>query len=158
MEQARVATAADLPSLEWLWDLSVRELDGQRGGALLAGSLIPQQPLVEMLQANLDDEDRLLVIGTTDGVDVGLASARCDRDRRELLGVIDTVYVEPDARQIGVGEAMLDLVVSWCVEQGCLGIDAPALPGSRAAKAFFEDHGFVARLLVMYHPLPGGDS
>ena len=33
-------------------------------------------------------------------------------------------------------------------------MDAPALPGSRPAKAFFEDHGFVARLLVMHRPLP----
>jgi GNAT superfamily N-acetyltransferase len=111
-----------------------------------------------MLQASLDDEERLLVLGMTDDVEVGVASARCDRHRREVVGVIETVYVEPDARQIGVGEAMLEMVVSWCAEQGCLGIDAPALPGSRAAKAFFEDHGFVARLLVMHHPLPREES
>ena len=35
-------------------------------------------------------------------------------------------------------------------------MDAPALPGSRPAKAFFEDNGFVARLLVMHRPLAGG--
>jgi GNAT superfamily N-acetyltransferase len=156
VEYARVATAADLPTVESLWNEAVAELDGQRGGALLAGSLLRRQPVGHMLRAALDDDDFLLVVGTTDGADVGVASAHCDRDRREPIGVIDTIYVEPEARQVGVGEAMVDLVVQWCSGQGCVGVDAPALPGSRPAKAFFEDHGFVARLLVMHHPVRPG--
>jgi hypothetical protein len=38
------------------------------------------------------------------------------------------------------------------VKLGCVGVDAPALPGSRSAKAFFEDNGFIARMLVMHRP------
>ena len=85
---------------------------------------------------------------------VGFASAKCDRARQHPIGVIEAIYVEPSARLVGVGEAMLDVVVAWFAERGCQGVDAPALPGSRPAKAFFEDHGFVARLLTMHHPLP----
>ena len=47
----------------------------------------------------------------------------------------------------------MGLVVAWCRERGCLGIDAAALPGSRATKNFFEESGFSARLLVMHHAL-----
>jgi GNAT superfamily N-acetyltransferase len=140
--------------------MSVAELADQRGGPLLAASLEGSDPLDLSLERALADEDRLLVVGSTEGVDVGFASVRCDRMRRQPIGVVETVYVEPAARLVGVGEAILDLVVSWCAERGCHGVDAPALPGSRPAKAFFEDHGFVARLLVMHHPLPpaGGGS
>ncbi len=57
--------------------------------------------------------------------------------------------MEPDARSVGVGEAMADLVVAWFEEEGCAG----ALPWpyrSRATKNFFEESGFTARLLVMH--------
>ena len=158
MERAREATAADLPGLVEYWRKAVADLDGQRGGALLAGSLISPGALEDDLRAALADDDRLLVVGATHGADVGLASAYVDRMRREPIGVVDIVFVEPSVRQVGVGEAMLDLVVAWCEARGCVGVDAPALPGNRAAKAFFEGHGFVARLLVMHHPIgPAAD-
>ena len=40
-----------------------------------------------------------------------------------------------------------------CRGRGCVGIDAIALPGHRAAKNFFEAHGFTARALAMHHQL-----
>jgi GNAT superfamily N-acetyltransferase len=134
--------------------MAVGELAGQRGGNLFADALLGAGPLEETLAGALDDPDRVLVVGTTDGVPVGFASARYDGTRRQPVGVIETVYVEPSARQVGVGEVILEVIVSWCAARGCRGVDAPALPGSRPAKAFFEDHGFLARLLVMHHPIP----
>jgi GNAT superfamily N-acetyltransferase len=69
------------------------------------------------------------------------------------LGVIDDIFVEDEARGVGVGEAMMADLVAWCTEQGCVGIDAMALPGHRATKNFFEESGFTARKLVMHHVL-----
>jgi GNAT superfamily N-acetyltransferase len=151
MEHARAATAADIPTLRMLSERAVAEISRQRGGAMLVAPFVDAGPIEETLASMVSDDDRLLVLGTTDEVEVGFAVARCDRTRQ--IGVIEAVYVEPPARQIGVGEAMVDLIVSWCEARHCAGVDAPALPGSRAAKAFFEDHGFVARLLVMHHPI-----
>jgi GNAT superfamily N-acetyltransferase len=62
------------------------------------------------------------------------------------------VFVEEGARGVGLGEAILEDLVAWFADRGCVGVDAPALPGHRQAKNFFEAHGFVARLLVMHHP------
>jgi GNAT superfamily N-acetyltransferase len=158
VERAREATTADVPALVEFWREAVADLDGQRGGALLAGSLVSPAAVGDDLRAALADDDRLLVVGATDDADVGFASVYVDRMRREPIGVVEIVFVEPAARQVGVGEAMLDLVVGWCEARRCVGVDAPALPGNRAAKAFFEGHGFVARLLVMHHPIgPTGD-
>jgi len=72
----------------------------------------------------------------------------------ERVGSVQELYVDPLVRRHGVGRAMSDLMVSWCVEQGCIGVDANALPGSRAVKSFFEAGRFTARLLVMHRPLP----
>ena len=67
--------------------------------------------------------------------------------------MVDELFVEPEARGVGVGEAMMDLLVAWCVERGCVGIDAVALPGDRDTKNFFETFGLKARAIVVHRPL-----
>ncbi len=95
-----------------------------------------------------------VVVGTLDGVVVGYGTARVRPvGPGQVIGVIDEVYVEPDARGVGVGEAILEGVIRWCAAAGCTALDATALPGDRHAKGFFERHGFTARLLIMHRPL-----
>lgn len=154
MEQARPATASDVDELCVLWSAAVQELDGERGGALLAGTLT-RDDVAAYLTGALEDPDHLVVVGRIDEVIVGLASVRCNRTRREPVGDLELIYVDPGARQVGVAEVMLEVVMPWCRERQCVGVDAPALPGNRQAKAFFEGEGFLARLLVMHHPLAG---
>lgn len=154
MESARPATEADLDDLVELWQDAVDELDGQRGGGPLAGSL-SRRDLPGFLRAVLGDTERLLVVGLIDDVPVGLASLRVDRDRREPIGDLELLYVEPNARQVGVAEAMLAVAVRRCEDWGVSGLDAPALPGNRAAKSFFETQGMQARLLIMHRPIGG---
>lgn len=157
MEHARQAEATDLEFVADLWAEAVAELDGQRGGFLLAGTLT-RDDLPAELRSALSDPERLLVVGCLDDVGVGFASAFCDRRRREPVATIELVYVQPAARQVGVAEAIVAEVMRWAAGLGCVGVDAPALPGSRSAKAFFEDNGFIARLLVMHHPLGGPED
>ena len=154
MEHARAADATELELVAALWSEAVAELDGQRGGFLLAGNLTRRDLAAELRDAH-EDPERLLVVGLLDDVPVGFASAFCDRKRREPIGSIELIYVQPLARQVGVAEAMVTVTLRWAAALGCVGVDAPALPGSRPAKAFFEDNGFTARLLVMHHPLEG---
>jgi GNAT superfamily N-acetyltransferase len=115
----------------------------------------PERSAAEALLEALADADRLVVVGTLDTVVVGFALARYQLVGMTPIGRVEAIYVEPAGRQVGVGEAMVDAIIGWCAGRGCQGVDAPALPGSRPAKAFFEDNGFVARLLVMHRPLPG---
>jgi GNAT superfamily N-acetyltransferase len=159
MEEARAATAADAPILGDLWAQARREVEVERGGALLVDSLArPGQSPQEVLLEALADADRLVVVGTLDTVEVGFALARYAVVGLTPVGIVEALYVEPEARQVSVGEAMVDAVVEWCERRGCRGVDAPALPGSRPAKAFFEDHGFVTRLLIMHRPLTPPDG
>ena len=67
--------------------------------------------------------------------------------------MIDDIFVEDEAREVGVGEAMVNDLIDWCEERKCIGIDAMALPGHRATKNFFEKFGFTARKLVMHQRL-----
>ena len=93
-------------------------------------------------------------VGTIDDVVVGFTACHVEdlRDGRRL-GVIDEIFVEEEARSVGVAEAMVLAAVEWFSSEGCAGIDAHALPGARATKNFFEENGFTARLLVMHKRL-----
>ena len=57
------------------------------------------------------------------------------------LGIIDACYVEPEARGVGVGRALIDSLVAWFTASGCRGVDVTALPGDRETKNFLEGLG-----------------
>ena len=69
------------------------------------------------------------------------------------LAVIEALYVEPDARAVGVGEALIDVVEEWAKARGCSGLDALVLPGMRDSKNFFEAFGLTARAIVVHRDL-----
>lgn len=155
MESARPATVDDAPRLAALHDLAIAEVSPARGGELLAVRSARERPQEE-LAAAIEDPGHLVVAGEIDGWIAGYCAVRAEvlRDG-STLGVIDDLYVEADARQVGVGEAMVDAVLEWCNEMRCRGIDAVALPGDRHTKNFFETFGFTARAIVVHRALPG---
>ena len=153
-EAARRATAEDLDRLAELAAAAVAEQVDGRGGDVWSVREARAIPASESLGADLDGTDRLLLAGLIDDAVVGYAAVRTEelRDGRRL-GVITDMYVEPGARAVGVGEELLDAVLTWCRERGCTGIDALALPGNRETKNFFETFGFTARALIVHHTL-----
>ncbi len=154
MEACRPAEEADLPRLAELARAGIDELAPMRGGAVWLAREARTEPLDESLRLALKDPEARVLVGTIDGTVVGYAVARVERlDDGRCLGVIDDIFVEEGARGVGVGEAMIGDLVEWCAGQGCIGVDAMALPGHRATKNFFETFGFTARKLVMHHRL-----
>ena len=108
-------------------------------------------PIDERVALLIESDDGLAVVGTYDDVVFGYALATVERlaDGR-LLGRLDDLAVDADARGSGIGEAMMNLVIDELRAAGCLGIDSRALPGDRETKNFFESFGLKARLLVVH--------
>ncbi|MGH9177085.1 MAG: GNAT family N-acetyltransferase [Acidimicrobiales bacterium] len=126
----------------------------ERGGPLFVARDGRPEPVEEGLAQLVADPGRVAVVGTLDEVIVGYASGRVEDLRGgHRLGVIDELFVEEPARAVGVGEAMMELLLGWFRAEGCTGVDSTALPGARETKNFFEGSGFSARLLVMHHRL-----
>jgi GNAT superfamily N-acetyltransferase len=128
-----------------------------RGARLLFYREARRDPVDVSLKTEIEDANRAVWVGTIDDYIVGYASGRIDDlAEDERLGVIEDLFVEPEARSVSVGEALTNAMVAWFEGRGCTGADAMALPGARATKNFFEESGFTARLLVMHRRL-GGD-
>jgi ribosomal protein S18 acetylase RimI-like enzyme len=154
VEGSRPATVDDLPRIVELARLLRDELVPMKGGSLWSNREALAEPLDHAYTQLLDRDDALVVVGTVDETVVGFGVVTLEALRSsETLGVISDLFVEPDARAVGVGESMADALVSFCVSRGCAGIDTLALPGHRAAKNFFEESGFTARAIVMHRSL-----
>lgn len=97
---------------------------------------------------------QLQAVATLDEVVVGYLEASLD----ELPGLgsllsLQEIYVEPEARGIGAGEALVELAERFALEAGASGIDVAVLPGGREAKNLFESLGYKARLILMHRPM-----
>ena len=151
MEDARVAHETELARVAELARELRQELLGERGGALWVIREARPEPLDAALAELSRRDDALVVVGTTEDAVVGYGIARWEplRDGTRL-GVIEEIYVEPEARGVGVGELLIERLSAFCIDTGCIGVDATALPGHRQAKNFFERAGFTARSLVMH--------
>jgi GNAT superfamily N-acetyltransferase len=154
VEGARRATSADLPELERLASAASVEYGALKGGEIWQRRESRPAPYGPSFEAQLAADGALVTVGTIDHVVVGYAAASVEvlRDGGRL-GRISELFVEEPARDVSVGEVMMDLVLAWCTEQGCLGVDALVLPGHRQAKNFFERFGLTARAIVVHRTL-----
>jgi GNAT superfamily N-acetyltransferase len=149
-EGARPATAADLVRVTELHRSATAELRAQKGGEVWAATTGRNgEP-----DLRLEADDLHVLVGMFEEAVVGYARV----ERRALpdggaLAVLTDIYVEPEARGVGVGEALLDEAIAWAREVGCRGIDSTALPGMRDTKNFFEAAGLVARAITVHRRL-----
>jgi GNAT superfamily N-acetyltransferase len=149
MELARPAAGED--DLERCAELLAQALAGaahMRGGGALVGATTVGQLLARWVPST---PAVALLVGEFHQAVVGVAAAvTFTRPEATTLSArIECCYVEEGARGVGVGTALMDALVAWCIERGCSDIDALALPGDRASKQRLEASGFTARLLTL---------
>jgi GNAT superfamily N-acetyltransferase len=153
MESARPARDDDRGVCAELLSAALVQIRSMRGGVALAGTTTTDGLLERWLGAF--SPESTLHVGEFHHVVVGLAAATVSvrPQGTELSGCVECCYVEEGARGVGVGSALLDAVMAWCIGKGCRDIDALALPGDRQSKQRLEAAGFTARLLVLNRPL-----
>jgi GNAT superfamily N-acetyltransferase len=147
----RLAGPGDEELLDGLRNQAFDDLRKARGGAMYLERHAAQLPV---LRLDWSGETRRVWLGGLENVELGyLLAAVVALPSGAMLGVIEGVYVEPDARGCGIGELMTSVAIDWFRAHGCVGVEATALPGERATKNFFEEHGLKARLLTVYRSL-----
>lgn len=148
----RPAANADIPRLVGLYGEMEREQTERKPIWALTDGLDERFDM-SLFHAMSRDESWVLV-GEIDGVVVGFAWATVepmlDRAGGARIGRIRLIYTEPDARGVGVGHEMLEALLAIFRDIDIGYFDAPVGPGQRAAKNFFEAHGFAARSIIMH--------
>ena len=153
MINARLATREDIPVLTTLYRDLEKEMTNLHPMWPLADGLA--EPLEDSLEREIEGEGSLLIIGSVFDYPFGFLLARVEgllpQAGDATVGSIRLVFVEEEARQVAVGEAMRDMAMDLLRERGITKFDAHVLPGHRLAKNFFEAGGFSARSIIMHH-------
>lgn len=68
---------------------------------------------------------------------------------------ITHVFVEPQAREIGIGDALVIRALEYLRNENASWLSAQAQPGDRALKNLFERHGLVAQTIIVGKSLSG---
>lgn len=145
-ESARRATAADVPDLQRLVARATADVAGQRGAAQWLATRAPAPPTAA---------DGWLV-GCLDTVPVGAAlTEHVVWPDGRLVVEIRFLYVEPEARELAVGEVLVDAVLAAARAAGAFAVESTALPGDRELKNLFERFGLVARAITVHKALDG---
>lgn len=150
---ARMADADDVPSLVRLYRGLEEEMTALHPMWPLADGL--PEPVEASFDRLLEDPDGVVVLGELDGYPFGFAWARVEeilpQAGGEKVGSIRLIYVEPEAREVALGEEIREYVMEILRRRGMSKFDAHVLPGHRLAKNFFEAGGFSARSIIMHH-------
>lgn len=148
----READADDIDALTDLYWRLEEEMAALRPAWRLVDGL--PHPPDEALASRISDRGWHTYVAELDGVPVGFLMAR-DEDLLPQadggrIASVRLLYTDAEARQVGVGEAMMDRFLTEAQERGIDMFDAHVSPGHRHAKNFFEANGFKARSIVMH--------
>jgi GNAT superfamily N-acetyltransferase len=121
---------------------------------MLLATRFPQAPDAAAFLRGLDSGGRGFWMANLDGASVGFAAARLiGLDDGSLLVDVEALYVLPEARGVGLGEALMEDVLAWASAAGAVAVDSVALPGDRVTKNFFERFGLTARAIQVHRRL-----
>ena len=62
---------------------------------------------------------------------------------------VELLYVQPEARGVGIGSAMMEEAIAEVKRRGGQRLHAATLPGDRSTKNLFERHGLVAQMITV---------
>ncbi len=145
-ETVRPLRAADAGEVAVLEQQARDEATRHRGAQVL---LAAHPPVGEW--APLADGPHAVWVATIDDVVVGYLQLEVAADRS--VAAVRQVYVQPEARELGLGDALLEAAMEYARASGCGALEAVALPGDRDTKNLYERAGVTARLLVMRREL-----
>lgn len=146
---ARLATPDDVDRLVELYGQLQAEMDALHVMWRKADAM--SDPIADGFLSAIGSDGASVVVGEADGFVFGFMVAYdeplVDGSR---IGAIRFIFTEMGVREVGIGEAMRDLMLDELRAMGLSRFDAHVLPGHRLVKNFFESSGFAARTIVMY--------
>lgn len=149
---ARPARLEDLPEILSLYQSLIAEMTALRPMWALSDALAT--PVADTLAAMISAAEWSVVLGMLHEVPVGFLAWREEpllpQAGGDRIAAIRYIYTDPEARGVGVGEAMMAEFFAGAAGRGITRFDAHVSPGHRQAKNFFESNGFKARSIVMH--------
>ena len=141
IELVRPAGAEDVEALALLEGAARQALVDERGGNVLHQEL----PATHDWPARLADDGVAVFVALLDEQVFGYLELVCS----PTVCTVRQVYVDPEARELGLGDELLGQAMAHARAIGAARLDAYALPGDRQTKNLYERAGVTARKIVV---------
>jgi GNAT superfamily N-acetyltransferase len=143
----RRAGPTDTEALGWLQQMARDAAVDQRGGP----AWLAETPAEDDWAWAVSRSDRAVFVGTVDGVVLGML----DLALGEQIAMVQLAYVHPEARELGLGDTMIEHAIDAARAAGCRAFEGVALPGDRETKNLYERAGITARKIILSTRLDG---
>ncbi len=140
----RPAHTHDAAALAELERAARHALVDHRGGP----QLLAEHPPVGDWAALCARPDRQVLVGTIDDVVVAYLELAIG-----TTAIVEQVYVDPEARELGLGDDMLAMAIAAARQRGCVALEGTALPGDRLTKNLYERAAITTRKLTVWTAL-----
>lgn len=141
-ESVRPAASADAATLATLEEAARAHLFYQRGGP----AVLAEQPATRDWAAAIADDQRRVFVAELDDVVFGYLELRFTPVQ---AAIVHQVYVDPEARELGLGDWLIEAALDAARSRGSLVFEGFALPGDRDTKNLFERAGITARKIIV---------
>ena len=139
-DDVRPLISDDIPAVSALEAEARAALVDQRGGP---------EHLAEAPPADWSSALGRAWVGTLDDVVLGYLELEYEGSAARVR----QVFVHPEARELGLGDALLAAALDAARAAGCTVLEGTALPGDRETKNLYERAGIKARKIVVSVPL-----
>jgi GNAT superfamily N-acetyltransferase len=144
--EVRPATAVDAGDLEALEAEARAAVADARGGP----RWLEEHPSIGSdWPAAIETRRVFVAVLRTDSTGDGVVVGYLVLDVGGAVAHVDQVYVTPEARELGFGDALLAVAADAARAAGCTVLEGHALPGDRETKNLYERAGITARLITV---------
>lgn len=140
-EAVRRAQMDDLRDLAEMQAAARAAVVGQRGG----DRHLQEVAAVDDWGRAVSDPNHSVWVALIDSVPLGFLELHV----AEAVATVRQVWVDPGARELGLGDALLAEALADARRRGCTVLEGTALPGDRLTKNLYERAGVVARKIVL---------
>ena len=148
----RSARADDGPELAVLEEAARAGLVDVRGG----GRWLEEHPRIAPDWAAAVERRHVFVAELADPAPLVVGYLVLDVEG--AVATVEQVYVTPQARELGFGDALLAAAWSRASDAGAAVLEGYALPGDRHTKNLYERAGITARLITVSRVISGPSS
>jgi ribosomal protein S18 acetylase RimI-like enzyme len=139
--EIRDATAADLDGIRTVAHHSLAASYGHALEDDIIAQAVERWYDEETLADDLDDANTEFLVAVEDGRIVGFAQSYVV-ERRDVVGEIDWLHVDPDSRGGGLGDSLLEALERRLLDHGVSRIEGRVLSANEAGTDFYENEDF----------------
>ncbi len=146
-EGARLANEYDFLEFNNLFTSGRREIEDRKGSELWVKLESLGNSASEIFKEYLSNERKALIVGEYCDYPLGFMLVEIVNINQEKAANIQEVFVDMEARDVGLGEVIMDHAIEWSRSKGASVLLGRAFPGDRATKNYFERFHITARLI-----------